>query len=191
MPLTPKQIDKAMQAATLAMLSIDPASDPNAYAEVRTSWPTTGQPGWKIDDDVCFLRCVEEDDEYNRIRDSELSSNDDTSVTETTTYTRVWRVFWVLYGKHSFDRARMIRSALQGQAIHDLLASSNLYFVPNPSAPQRVPELFGGQWWERTDFSARFNELVTETETIPTVASVEVIVNDASGVIADITTTKE
>ena len=175
-----------MQTLTLAMLDIDPASD-GAYSKVRVDWSRGGAPAWKVTDDVCFLRCAEDDDEYNRIREVKLTGRDDVSLTRTTTYTRVWRVNWILYGPNSFDHARMVRSALFGPLAHDALAASNLYFIPTPAAPVRLPELFSGNWWERTDFSARFNEAVTEVETISSIASAEIIVETERGIVEDIT----
>jgi hypothetical protein len=174
-PLVPQQINMILQAVTLSMLGLAE----NAYSSVRVAWQSTGQPAWKIDEDVCILRCVEEDSDYNRMRDREYTSgNPSTSVD---LYTRVWRVFWVLYGPNSYDHARMIRSALYSDAVHQTLAGSQLYPVMDISAPLRVPELFEGQWWERVDFSALFNEFVTEEAVdVGTGTSIEVIVNNAA-----------
>jgi hypothetical protein len=49
-----------------------------------------------------------------------------------------------------------------------------------------VPELFAAQWFNRVDFEARFNELTTESDTVGTIASAEVILETADGVVADI-----
>lgn len=54
---------------------------------------------------------------------------------------------------------------------------------------RRMPEPFDKQWWERSDFSCEMYEFVTETITRQTVKSVEVIVEDAQGMIADFTVT--
>jgi hypothetical protein len=95
-------------------------------------------------------------------------------------YTRVWSIAFAIYGPNSFDHARLIKSALFMDWTHDILAASNLYAVMDISDPRRVPELFSGQWWERVDFSCRFNEGITETTTTPSIASVEVILQDAT-----------
>lgn len=198
-PLIPSTINKALQQATLSMLGLAN----NAYNLVRVGWQTTGQPFENVADDICYLRAVEDDDPYNRVRDvrifptnydeglyNEGGYDDPQAVggfTQVTTYTRVWRVSWTLYGPNSFDRARMLRSALFGQSSHDLFAGSNLYFVTDVSAPRRVPEYFNGEWWERMDFEAQFNEAVSEVEAITTVGSVEVILEDKNGILADIT----
>lgn len=169
-PLTPNAVQTIFQSITLAALGLSPT----AFDQVRVSWQVQGQPTWKVADDVVILRTVEDDDAYNRVRDQQLLPNDDVSQLQLTTYTRVWRVFWTLYGPSSFDRARIIKSSLFTQAQHDVLALANLYAVTDFVAPQRMPENFEGQWWERTDFTCQFNEAVFETLVIPTVASVDV-----------------
>lgn len=183
-----------------------------AYFAVRAGWQQQGQPFQKITDNVTYCRAEEIDDEYNRIRDVSYATTDvnrvpypgnppggygqggyggtdlSTLITiKTTNYTRVWRVFWCCYGPNSFDNARQIRTRLFDQDIHDQFASSQLYLVTDPSAPIRAPEPFGKQWWERVDFSARFNEFVTEEYVEQAAISNEIIVfNQDQDQIADI-----
>jgi len=200
-PLTPQNANVALQAATMAALglapmnppAVPPAQDP-AYFAVRIGWQQQGEPGWLITDDVVIINCVERDDEVNRTRDMKVLRNfaDPTGATDVilTTYHRVWEVMWTFYGPNSFDRARIVHSALFTQVGHDLHSAAGLYLVTSIAAPRRVPELFaGGQWWERVDFVASFNELVTEAPLVGTVASTEIIIEDAAGVQADFTVT--
>jgi hypothetical protein len=185
-PLTPNQLNLVAQQATIAALGLTLQSPANpadpAYAAVRVGWQQVGQPAFKVTEDVVFLRCAEDDDQYNRVRDVSINSQEQ----QLMQYTRVWRVWWTLYGPNSFDNARIVRSALFSQAVHDIFSSAQLYFVTNPSAPQRVPEQKDGQWWERVDFSARFNEFVTETPPVTYADSVVVTLENSSGVIATI-----
>jgi hypothetical protein len=153
---------------------------------VRQDWPTGGAPSYGITDNVSFVGCTEVDDWYNKITDEGLSQNDNLSATVTREYTRVWRVFWELRGPTSYDRGRLLKTAMQLDFIHDMLAPSNLYLVPNVGNPQRAPEHFEGRWWERTDLAMHFNEQVNETITTPTVASIEIIVETNKGVVLDI-----
>jgi hypothetical protein len=69
---------------------------------------------------------------------------------------------------------------------HDTLAALNLYMIPATSTPIRAPELFEGQWWEQVDYNADFLEQVTDTFTIGTVSSIEVIGFDDDGQIFDV-----
>jgi hypothetical protein len=186
--LTPAAITGSMQDLTCQMLGIDTTADPLAYKKVRVDWLTSGQPGWGIADDVCFVRCTETDRDFTKTRDRQYAQNGSTSLNRTETYTRVWRVDWALYGPDSFDNARLIRSAVRLEFAHDALAAIGLALVPAIPAPVRAPELFQGQWWERVDVHAEFYELVTETLSVDAVASVEVLIetNDL-GLVDDIT----
>jgi hypothetical protein len=203
LPLTPNTVESLMQLVTMLALSLDPTLDAAAKA-VRVGWQITGQPASSIDEDVAYVRCVEEDDQYNRIRDEQHFDAPPTQVEFDTTYTRVWRTFWTLYGPNSFDHARIIKSALFTQSIHDALlqAFSNygelpyglggyggsgveLYLVTDVIAPKRIPENFGGQWWERVDFDCQFNEGVTETYLVNAVVSSEVIIITDDGITVD------
>jgi hypothetical protein len=163
-----------MQSVTLLALGL-PAK---AWNLVRVGWQQQGEPAWKISEDVCIIRCVEKDDEYNRIRDINTVEFNN-SLTPLTQYTRVWDTFYTFYGPNSFDHARQVRSALYTQTGNDLLVAANLYCVMDISAPRRVVEFYANQWWERVDFEASFNEAVQETITDPTVESVAISLYDA------------
>lgn len=195
-PMTPKQLETAIQGFTCTLLGVD-ITDKVALAGVRLSWQTQGQPfGNNPGVNVVFIRAVPEDSLYDRVRDRitvpNPASEDNSSVLYQDLYTRVWRIYWVFYGPDSFDRARVVRSALYQQANHDILALSSLYIAGPITAPIRLPDQSNGQWWERTDFSVLMNEFVVEQTEVSTVESVEILVNDAdsanNGVpLADIT----
>jgi len=191
-PLTPKQLEVIMQATTCTMLGIDPATDTLAGSKVRIGWQVAGQPYAQDPSvDVCVLRAVEEDNLYDKLRDRQLIVNDDEIDISEEQYTRVWHIFWVLYGPNSFDHARMIRSGILNDSIHDNLATSNIYAVPEISAPIRVPEVSNGKWWERVDLECLFYENVLEDTVVNTVLSSEVILDTPAGVAADFTVTGE
>lgn len=168
-PLTPKQVDAIMQQATLSLLGL-PA---DAYDKVRVGWQPQGQPVGTKDTDLAFVRCVEDDEEINRTRDVVYLQKDPQTVSEDTTFIRVWRVIWTLYGPNSFDNTRKIRSGLYTQQSNELFAVENvsLYAVMDIPAPRRVPEFVSGQWWERVDFECQFNELANEVYDVSAVAS--------------------
>lgn len=193
LPINPSQMDAILIDITIKIPGLttsqyaDPvdSSDatPNPYYGVRSDWQQMGQPFNHIDEDVIYIRAVEVDDAYNRIRDVSYSGD---GTTQTTNYTRVWEVHWTCQGPNSFNNARLIRSSLFKQDSHDLFANSQLYWITDPAAPQRMPEQEDAQWWERTDFVAKFNEFVTEVDTVPTVLVSEIILENSGGVIADI-----
>ena len=65
------------------------------------------------------------------------------------------------------------------------LAQNNLWLQTDFDTPRRVPEQFANQYWERWFFRVRFNEFVTETLVQPTIGSVEIIIEDRTGILSD------
>lgn len=192
-PLVPQQFSTVLQALTLQMLGVAQPYTAAEYSLVRIAWPVQGQPFPKDPTkDICILRVIEEEGLYNKVRDRLQVTNNGETNYQQDCYTRIWRVFWVLYGPNAFDRARQIRSGLFSDGIRIALAGINVYAVPGYTAPLRVPEVINNETWERVDFWALMNEQVTEQITVATVESLEVIVNnDASSIagvpLADIT----
>lgn len=182
--LTIAQINAIMVPTTLQMLGL--ANSPTSPL-VRVQWPTEGAPFGSVGDDICYLACVPTDDPYNRIRDRANLSTADPNLEEQWNFTRAWSIKWVFYGPNSTDRARALRSALYQDFFTNALSQSQLFPVSDFSEPIRVPELINGQWFERVDFIAEFYEFVTETINRQTVTSVENIIRDSSGEIADFT----
>jgi hypothetical protein len=167
-------------------------ADAGAFDAVRLDWMTEGQPGFLISSDYCFLRCVERDDDYNRIREDTTTAVTGTDqITTTTTWTRVWDVTWELWGPNSTSRGGWIRDGIQMDWTSDILRGSNLFVLPDIARVERVPQNFQDQWWETTYLTCTFNEFVTQTLTVGTGESVEVIINDKSGVLADRTVYSE
>jgi len=188
--LTISQVNAVLQPLTLGMLGL--LVEINSSA-VRVEWPKEGAPFVNTpDDDVCFLRCVPEDGEYNKVRDKAVIKNDDDaeSITERFSYTRVWRITWCLYGPNSTDRARAIKSAIfEVDYFLDQLSLSQLFPVSEYGEPVRAPENIDGQWFERVDYEVTMYEFVVETIIDQSVKSVEVKTFEHAGQFADFTVT--
>lgn len=161
-------------------------TDPIAGATVRQAWPTKGAPAYGVNDNVTFVSGVEIDSWYNKVADETTKTNLDDSVSILKEYTRVWDIRWELRGPGSYDRGRLLKTTMQFDFIHDMVAPFGLYLVPNVGNPVRVPEHFEGQWLERAGLNMHFNEQVNESIVTPTVTSIEVIVETAKGVVLDI-----
>ena len=186
--LTPQAVQALLQAQTIVMLGIPPLQA-NQNSLVRVAWQPLGQPAFAATEDICFVSAVAVDDDYDRtVERSYTGTAPYTGLQTTDRRTRVWRAGWVLYGPNSFDRARLIRKGLLQDLILGAFSVSNLYLVPNFAPPVRLPEVFSGQWYERVDFSVKFNELVTEYDTIDSVESVEIVVQADDGVVVSDTT---
>lgn len=184
--LTSDQMDVIWQKLLLQMLGVDPAADPLAYARIRIGWPKKGQPAWKRSEDVGFVQCTETQRRYNEMHNEEyLGATDPTTIIQQTVYSRAWRAAFEFYGPNSGDHARQVKSCSYLDFVHDTLAQSNLYIIGEFATARRTPKLFAAQWWETWTFSVEMYEQVTETLTLPSMASVEVIVEDSDGIIVD------
>jgi hypothetical protein len=175
--LTLKQIGNLFWKTTTIMLGLDPDLPANAN-KVRLAWPTEGAPGWKITEDVVFIRIGDADDQINIIRDTVYSTLNDDNANQETAYTRVLNVHWSCYGPNAFDNAFMIRNKLYSPDIRNLLEDKQVFLIPQISSPVRAPELYNGQWWERTNVSAKFNEAIQFNNTVPYFKSATVAVTD-------------
>jgi hypothetical protein len=181
-------VESAIQSVTITLLGLGVPKSPTdpLYSQVRIGWQPEGQPFDDKTADVVYIRAIEDDDEYNQLRDLANDVLDVETIQQHFVYTRVWKIFWCFYGPNSFDRARQLHSGLLTQAGHDLMAGTYLYQITDESCPRRIPELIQKQWFERVDFEVRFNELVNETPPVPAISSVEIIVETASKIVADI-----
>ncbi len=206
--ITQTQMGTIMMPLTLGMLGL--TINPDSPL-VRIFWPTEGAPSQQITDDICYLRFTLKDDPYDKIRDRFFYPIGDSANQgygqgpfgnmpfggdipegqglELDTYTRVWEIHFCAYGPNSFDNLRAIRSALYQEYFCQQLQNFQLFPMSEFPEVRRMPEPFDKQWWERSDFSCEMYEFVTETITRQTVKSVEVIVEDAQGMIADFTVT--
>jgi hypothetical protein len=184
--LTLQQISAMLQPIVCGMLGV---TDPSSTSMVRISYPTQGAPFQDVADDVVYINCKPKDDPYDRIRDRASFSDPDNPILneERWNYTRAWAVHLCFYGPSSLDRARAVRSAFYQDYFTEELAQLDLFPIPDAPPPVRVPEELNGQWFERCDFEADLYEFVTETITRQTVKSVEVIVEEPAGEVADFT----
>lgn len=171
--LTLKQFEDLFQALTCTLLGIDVSAHPDY---VRISWPTGGAPAWLITDDIVFLQVTEIDNPYNRQREVKFDPYDTLNADQVTNFTRVMQVAWTLYGPNSFDHSQTIRDTIFYQTNHDTLAVQNIFLIPDIYATRRIPELFQGQWWERTDLSMKFNELIIRNLAVPYIQSADITV---------------
>lgn len=156
-------------------------SDPTNAERVRASWPTDGAPGWKIDEDVTFIRANSLNDPITRTRDVEYFGIDPNTANRQVTYTRVHDIHLLFYGPDSFDDADLVRHSFFLPDVKEELAKYNLFMVPDVDVPIRFPEFFNGQWWQRADFRIRFNEFVKRESSVPYIQGVDIKVYTEKG----------
>lgn len=169
--LTRVQLEDFFQALVVSFL---PGVDPNQG--VRLTWPQDGQPGFEITDSVVFLRVGYDPDPYTRLLELSYGPGGADTVAVSQAYTLAISVDLTFYGPGSFENADAVRAALFLPATTQTLAGQNLGLITDVPPPRRAPELFNGQWWERVDLAARFNELVVRPSTVPAIASAPVTV---------------
>ncbi len=130
----------------------------SSTGKIRLTYPTDGQPGWQIDEDIVFIRLFEQEDDYAKQIDSVYEPERGT-VIKKSARTRVWEVQFVAYGPNANTNINKIKDGVFRQDVKRLLAGSSVFLIPNLPTCRRIPELYAGQWWNRWDLSLNFNEL--------------------------------
>lgn len=171
-----KEIEDFLFQTTCEMLGLD-LSKKESHGKVRIAWPTNGAPSWQINEDVTFLRITPQDDKLAREQNIIYTENEQNKalLNKQTGYTRVHKINWTLYGPNSYDNADLIRHLIFDFEYMKKFKKKNLFLITDVPMPVRLPELYNGQWWERTDFSATFNEAVIRESAEPFITSAEII----------------
>lgn len=188
--LTLQELKDFFVAITCKILNIDPTT-PQGKGKVRITWPADGQPSWKITDDIVFLRVTPIDDRVARTLNITYDTNeqDNEYLKKKIGYTRVHKIDFTLYGPNSYDNSDLIRfSLLDPHLFKQDFKSKNLFVIPDIPMPTRLPELYNGQWWERTDFSVNFNEGVIREQQTPFIKSADIELVTNKGQTIDILT---
>ena len=169
------ELEDFFQAITCQMVDIDLDKKENQN-KVRIAWPTNGAPTWKIDEDVTFLRITPVDDKMARQQNIIYNPHeqDKAYAKKQTGYTRVHKINWTLYGPNSYDNADIIRHLIFDYDYMQKFKVKNLFLVTDVPMPTRLPEYYNGQWWERTDFSATFNEAVIRESKVPYITGTDI-----------------
>lgn len=168
--------NKLLRLSTLEVLN--KPNDSTTASLVRISWQQSGAPAWAINEDVIFIRAFPVDGQYNRLKDVQYQNNNETSLNKTEKYTRIMAVNWILYGPNSFEYADVIRNSI---GLNDRLMTNNVFLIYDRPTFTRTPELFNGQWWERSDLTLYFNEQITREYVTPTIGGAAVTVKTEGG----------
>lgn len=139
--------------AVAAILGEDFNSD-----NIRFAYPKDGNPGWRIDEDIIFIRLFEKEDDYARQINSTYHAERGT-VIKKSSRTRVWDVQFTAYGPRGCENINKIKDGVFRQDVKKILSDGGVFLIPNLPPCRRVPELFAGQWWTRWDMTLSFNEL--------------------------------
>lgn len=173
-----RDIEDVFFQATCEMLNLVTEEE---QSRVRIAWQHDGSPSWKKNEDVVFLRITPEDNRLARQMDilyREEGASTRLDVKKQVGYTRVHKVNWTLYGPNSYDNADLIRHLIFDSDYTREIKNNNLFLITDVPMPTRVPEFFNKQWWERTDFSATFNEAVIRRSKVPVITGTEIIIKE-------------
>lgn len=173
--LTLRDIEDFLFDVTCQMLDYTSKEDTR---RVRLAWQPTGAPSWKIDEDVVFIRVTPEDDRMARQLNILYNPDDQDNINlkKRTGYTRVHKVNWTLYGPNSYDNADLVRHLIFDTEYTIKFKKKNLFLITDVPMPTRIPEYLNKRWWERTDFSATFNESVIRESKVPFINGSEIII---------------
>lgn len=181
--LTDGVASQVLQALTALALGITGVV--NQQSQVRVAWQVQGQPFEDVNTDICYVFMVERGGEYDRQRSELPGTQTSTQIQLVQYYTRIWECRWMFYGPSSFDHARLVRSSIFTDWFRWQLQPFGLYAVAPFDSPVRIPDVVNGQWFNRSDMRGMFYEQVQEIRSVNIVASTEIVVNDASGTLAD------
>ena len=158
--LTKTQLEDAVYRAVLKCLSIP---DESAGSRVRLSWPTDGEsgdmPGWKRDEDVCFLRVGHFDDPFTRLSEASYGHGLDGQFRESRAYVRGHEMHCIFYGESAMEDAEALRTGIVSAPVRAFLWDDfNIAPFAHIAPPVRADEWFSGAWWPRYDVVIRFYE---------------------------------
>lgn len=154
---------------TVRNLGLDPNSK-TSQKRIRKGYPAEGAPAWKRTENVGFILVSFENDPYAQPVEISYNRDNETAADQIASYTRVIQVSWTFYGPSSYDDADKVRTGL---FLNPLLFAP-MHLITDAPTPYRLPELFEGQWWERSTLVARFNEKVTRSTKVNYIESADI-----------------
>ena len=165
-----------LKKATRIALNLDPKPDGVDADKVREGWSSVDVPGWDSNQDITFLTIDISDEPISQSRDTQAKGSIGNQVKLKTEYTVVILARWVVYGPSSMNNALLIRDGLFRPDIKQIMNEQGAYLVIDPSMPRHAPELFNAKWWDRWDFSAKFNYKMVREQDWPYIVSGPVII---------------
>ena len=179
---TSKDMESIFASVVMTILKLDPNT---SHKRVRFPWGSnissvmnSSAPAWKKNEDVCFIYALPQDDSYNRQRNRRYVDRGGRDLVEIEEYTDVHYLNFVNYGPKAYECARDIRDGLFRHEIRRLLRENNFFLISDVPAIVRVPELVQGEWWNRVDVSARFNEFVRREYEMPVIEEISINVRN-------------
>ena len=150
-----------------AVQSILGLTDAQANKMIQFSWPDeSGSNRFNATpyDDVCYIRLTP----YPVQNEGYINQSVDADGVERLDTHRGLRAQFIWYGPNSLDYATRIRVGIARADIQYLYDKADMAPIPNRQMPTNFNELIDGRWYERTDISIDFYQLIVYTGEVPT-----------------------
>ena len=175
---TIEEIENIFREVVMIILKLD--SNKN-HTRVRFPWGSnlssdtnSTVASWKRGEDVCFIYVLPQDDLYNRQKNLRYVDRGGKDLVEIEEYTDVHHVNFVNYGANAYECARAIRDGLFSHEIRRFLKKNDFALIADIPAIRRIPELIQGEWHNRADISASFNEFVRRESEMPVIEEIRI-----------------
>lgn len=133
---------------------------------VLIQYVTEGQPSFDIEQDICFVKVAQEIDERDIYKTRKMVYNKNNDNFDYKQYSqRTLNAHFIFYGPNCYELCKLLNESFYFPNFEYIINNNNLYLVPDRTVgPNRVPELYNGRWWQRSDLELRFyNSVVVET----------------------------
>lgn len=128
--------------------------------DIRLTYPLDKPPECDAEQNIIFLRLLEQESEYSQQLDTSYITIANTLVKHTTR-TRVWEVQFAVYGPQAHTNITQIKDGVFRQDVKQLLSANNVFLVPDMPYSRRITEQTVAANLNRWDISLSFNELYT------------------------------
>lgn len=148
--------------------------------KVRISYAEEGQVSFKINDNICFVHTMLEDNFVNKFKNQSLEyiGTEDVFV-HSLSVMRVLYLKIVFYGNQSSVNSVLVSESLHLDSILQKLHNEDLAIIGDRTKLVKTRELINSRWWERTDLDLYFyNSIVVEEKPEP-IDEVDITITDS------------
>ena len=146
--------------------------------KVRIAYQPKGQTFSKFDEDVCYVKFYNENDDKQTFKQRENKYNSEDETTTITQRTmRMLQLHLVFYGQNSGEYAALVNEILYTNKGKDFLYANNLALIPEKTSfPFKSYEENNGRWWKRDDVKLYFYNSISIEETVGTISDLDITI---------------
>lgn len=146
--------------------------------KVRISYSADGQPFTKINENVCYLKVSEEQDDINIYKQRKRRYDSETEqLTISQSSMRVLSLRVVFYGPACDVLAVKLKDCFYFESSDEFLYKNNLSLIPNKTRiTSKINEEINSRFWERVDLMLYFYNSISLSQDIGTIKSANVII---------------